>query len=101
MNTDEYLKLAEVEDQMWYFRSLHAHVERELTAGLANNAGGVPSSHVLDAGCGTGGLILRLRAAHPDWKFSGIDFMPIACELARKRCGPDVDLRVASITELP
>ena len=56
---------------------------------------------VLDAGCGTGGLILRLRAAHPDWKYSGIDFMPIACELARERCGPDVDIRVASITELP
>jgi SAM-dependent methyltransferase len=27
--------------------------------------------------------------------------MPLACELARKRCGPDVDVRVASITELP
>lgn len=119
MNTDEYLKLAEVEDQMWYFRSLHAHVDRELTAALKNNAGGVPSPrgkqasparfrgveadgpHILDAGCGTGGLILRLRAAHPEWKFSGIDFMPIACELAQKRCGPAVNLRVASITELP
>ena len=132
MNTDEYLKLAEVEDQMWYFRSLHGHVLREL-AGLTSShaeasvpvgAGGAveggarskaqgpqpgvsgapantPRPHVLDAGCGTGGLILRLQAAHPDWKFSGIDFMPIACELARKRCGPDVDIRVASITELP
>jgi ubiquinone/menaquinone biosynthesis C-methylase UbiE len=57
--------------------------------------------HVLDAGCGTGGLILRLRAARSDWRYSGIDFMPLACELARKRCGPDVDVRVASITDLP
>ncbi|MGH7944913.1 MAG: class I SAM-dependent methyltransferase [Opitutaceae bacterium] len=135
MNTDEYLKLAEVEDQMWYFRSLHAHVQRELAeltsrqaaraapvaigaAGqppAARNASGAPHPqiqppgsrvatsrpHVLDAGCGTGGLILRLRAAHPEWTFAGVDFMPIACELARKRCGPDVDIRVASITELP
>ena len=117
MNTDEYLKLAEVEDQMWYFRSLHAHVDRELTKAVvqggalcpqrAGSSQGAPQPvaenafHLLDAGCGTGGLILRLRAAHPEWKFSGIDFMPIACELARKRCGPDVDLRVASITELP
>ena len=31
MNTDEYVKLAEVEDGMWYFRSLHAHVDRELS----------------------------------------------------------------------
>jgi SAM-dependent methyltransferase len=130
MQTDEYLKLAEVEDRMWYFRSLHAHVDRELRRVLegerwmatsrlrpagydeaagrrssarveANAPGGRVPPHVLDAGCGTGGLILRLRAAHPEWRFSGIDFMPIACELARKRCGPDVDVRVASITELP
>src|SRR5271154_4170805 len=30
MQPDEYLKLAAVEDQMWYFRSLHAHVARAL-----------------------------------------------------------------------
>ena len=128
MQTDEYLKLAEVEDQMWYFRSLHAHVEQQLAAVLnGGNVGelsspravadadaetrGVKAPHqtdttrkssmVLDAGCGTGGLILRLRGKHPEWTFSGIDFMPLACDLARKRCGPDVDIRVASIMELP
>jgi SAM-dependent methyltransferase len=95
MNTDEYLKLAEVEDRMWYFRSLHEHVRRELAPVLK------PEADVLDAGCGTGGLILRLRDRHPGWRFAGIDFMPIACELGRKRCGPGVDLRVASITALP
>ena len=95
MNNDEYLKLAEVEDRMWYFRSLHAHIARELTPTVP--AGG----SVLDAGCGTGGLILRLRAQQPGWRYAGIDFMPIACELARQRCGADVDVRVASITELP
>ena len=98
MQTDEYLKLADVEDRMWYFRSLHAHVDRALTAG---SACGASTAKVLDAGCGTGGLILRLRQRHPDWRYSGIDFMPLACELARKRCGPEVDIRVASITELP
>lgn len=95
MQTDEYLKLAEVEDRMWYFRSLHAHIERELGSCVK------PEVAVLDAGCGTGGLILRFREWHPRWKFSGIDFMPIACDLARKRCGAGVDIRVASITELP
>ena len=114
MQTDEYLKLAEVEDRMWYFRSLHRHVRREVEAhfkkpsgsteasdGGVANAGSSGRIHVLDAGCGTGGLILRLRAAHPEWKYSGIDFMPLACELARERCGPEVDVRVASITDLP
>lgn len=95
MNADEYIKLAEVEDQMWYFRSLHAHVRRVLAPELR------PGAAVLDAGCGTGGMILRLRAQRPEWTFSGIDFMPLACELARRRCGSGVDVRVASITELP
>ena len=95
MNTDEYLKLAEVEDRMWYFRSLHAHIARELEPVVPVGAA------VLDAGCGTGGLILRLRARHPDWQYAGIDFMPIAAELAQKRCGAGVDIRVASITALP
>ena len=94
MNTEEYLKLTEVEDAMWYFRSLHGHVRRELGAALR------PGAAVLDAGCGTGGLILRLRARHPDWRFAGIDFMPLAVDLARRRCGAGVDLDVASITAL-
>jgi SAM-dependent methyltransferase len=96
MDTDEYLKLAEVEDRMWYFRSLHGHVRRELARA------GVPREAAMhDAGCGTGGLILRLREAWPEGRFSGIDFMPLAVRLARERCGPDVDVREASITALP
>lgn len=95
MNQDEYLKLAEVEDRMWYFRSLHAHVDRALVGWVP--AGG----RVLDAGCGTGGLLLRLRDWHPDWAFAGIDFMPLACALARRRGGPAFDVREASITALP
>ena len=96
MNADEYVKLAEVEDRMWYFRSLHAHVGRLLgETGLKRDA------VLLDAGCGTGGMILRLRAKEPGWKFSGIDFMPLACELTRKRCGGDLDIREASVTALP
>jgi SAM-dependent methyltransferase len=104
LNADEYLKLAEVEDRMWYFRSLHAHVRRELRAALGaaggpRGEGNVP--HVLDAGCGTGGLILRLRAQEPAWRWSGLDFMPLACELARRRLGPEVEIREGSITALP
>ena len=94
MNADEYLKLAEVEDRMWYFRSLHGHVRRVF------DAAGLPAdARVLDAGCGTGGLMLRMAEWAPQGRRSGIDFMPLACELARKRGAGDV--REASITALP
>lgn len=96
MDADEYLKMAEVEDRMWYFRSLHRHIGRELAAaGLPEDAA------VLDAGCGTGGLLRRARNGWPRLHWSGIDVMPLACELARKRCGPGVDIQQASITALP
>jgi ubiquinone/menaquinone biosynthesis C-methylase UbiE len=101
MDPNEYPKMAEVEDRMWYFRSLHRHFARELAAGLCTRLPGAPGVALLDAGCGTGGLILRLRGENPEWKYSGIDFMPLACELARRRCGPGVDIREASVTALP
>ena len=81
---------------MWYFRSLHRHVTRELV-----KEGLQPTAEVLDAGCGTGGLILRARETLPTTQWSGIDFMPLACKLARERCGSGVDIREASITALP
>src|SRR5438045_607097 len=96
MHSDEYLKLAQVEDRMWYFRSLHRHVQRELA-----RADFPADARILDAGCGTGGLMLRLRSAWPRARFTGIDLMPLACELARKRCGPDVEVRLGDITALP
>jgi len=46
-------------------------------------------------------MILRLRQEQPGWRWSGIDFMSIACELARQRCGPSTDIREASVTALP
>ena len=54
----------------------------------------------MDAGCGTGGLVLRLRAQRPDWQWKGIDFSALAVELARKRV-PGVEFTEGSITELP
>jgi ubiquinone/menaquinone biosynthesis C-methylase UbiE len=95
MQPDEYLKLAEVEDRMWYFRSLHAHVFREVSRFLPAEQ----PARVLDAGCGTGGLMLRLHAMAPAWRVNGLDYSAIACELARQRTGGEVVQ--ASITALP
>jgi SAM-dependent methyltransferase len=94
MQLDEYRKLSEVEDRMWYFHALNRrHVywlERLLPPGPAR---------VLDAGCGTGGLIKAIHAARPDWRATGLDFMPLACTLARERTGAEIVQ--GSITGLP
>ena len=96
MERDEYVRLAAVEDRMWYFRALHAHVRRALEGAKA--AGGMK---VLDAGCGTGGLIRRMAEERPAWQWSGADLSPLAIEFARRRCPPGTELREAAVTELP
>lgn len=94
MQLDEYRKLAETEDRMWYFRALHRRLEywlrRQLPAGRA---------HVLDAGCGTGGFLRHLEAANHGWELTGLDLSPVACELARTRVAAKI--REGSITTLP
>jgi SAM-dependent methyltransferase len=94
MEAEEYRKLAAVEDAMWYFRALHDHVWRELKAHVPAGP-----ARVLDAGCGTGGLIRRLASRRPDWRWTGIDVAPLACQLARERGITDV--QEASVASLP
>jgi SAM-dependent methyltransferase len=91
---DEYRKMAKVEDAMWYYRALHRHVERNLSRRLA---GAAPA--VLDAGCGTGGLLRHLRGKHPAWQLTGLDFSPLACELARSRT--EASVVEGLVTQLP
>ncbi|HEY4248764.1 MAG TPA: class I SAM-dependent methyltransferase [Lacunisphaera sp.] len=95
MQPEEYRKMAGVEDRMWYYRALHRHVLRSLRSNLP--AATAPS--LLDAGCGTGGLLRRVKEAVPAWRLAGLDFSPLACELARERTGLDVEQ--GSITAMP
>ncbi len=89
--------MAAVEDEMWFYRALHAHIERELGRVLGEGT----SQEILDGGCGTGGLIRRLAARHAGWRWTGIDLEPIACELARARCGNAAEIFEGSVTALP
>lgn len=93
MHIDEYRKLAEVEDNMWYFHALN----QRMIIPLAHWQG--KAAQLLDAGCGTGGLIRALHKHESLWSITGLDFSPIACSLARERTG--VDIVEGSITDLP
>ncbi|MCF7687568.1 MAG: methyltransferase domain-containing protein [Cephaloticoccus sp.] len=94
MEPEEYQKMAAVEDDMWFYRALHRHIERRLERLLAPDGG-----EILDAGCGTGGLIKRLQPAHSDWSWQGVDISPQACTLAWDRAGCEV--QEGSLTNLP
>ncbi|MFZ5496165.1 MAG: class I SAM-dependent methyltransferase [Verrucomicrobiota bacterium] len=94
MRPDEYRKLAETEDRMWYFRALH----RRRIHWLARLLPGGPA-RVLDAGCGTGGFIRALRASQPAWTVTGVDLEPQAVALARERTGAEIV--EGAITALP
>ncbi|HEX2101353.1 MAG TPA: class I SAM-dependent methyltransferase [Candidatus Synoicihabitans sp.] len=96
MQPAEYQKLANLEDTFWYFETLHRHVERELVRHLGADA----PAKVLDAGCGTGGLIRRLHRRRPNWQWTGVDLAPEACEFARAKATP-AHITRASVTALP
>ena len=93
MHIDEYRKLAEVEDSMWYFKALNRRMLLPLTDWRYRHA------DVLDAGCGTGGLIHSLKEFGPDWQITGLDFSPLACRLAKERT--QMNVIEGSITDLP
>jgi ubiquinone/menaquinone biosynthesis C-methylase UbiE len=94
MEASEYHKMAAVEDRMWYYTALHRLIRRELRRQL--DAG---PARLLDAGCGTGGLMKRLGRSEPGWAWAGVDVSPVACALARERAG--VEVREASVAALP
>ena len=59
--------------------------------------GNVRGRHVLDAGCGSGPLLENLL--HSGASVVGIDGSPTLLDIARRRVGPDIDLRVADLAE--
>jgi SAM-dependent methyltransferase len=73
---------------------VNAHYERPAILELA---GDVSGRRVLDAGCGAGPLTAALRDRGA--LVTGIDASAGMLELARRRPGPDVELRVADLAE--
>jgi ubiquinone/menaquinone biosynthesis C-methylase UbiE len=83
MEDTEYDLMARVEDRLWWYRALHANVARALARHTP--ADGRP---VLDAGCGTGGTVIRVSPALLGGRtFVGLDYHPLACAYTRERTG--------------
>ena len=75
MQPAEYETLRAQEDHYWWYAVLHWLVLRVLKPRTA------PGARVLDAGCGTGGMLSRLDG----WQVDGIDRSERAVELCRQR----------------
>jgi len=81
---DEYEKMAQVEQEHWWYRALH-HLVMD---SIRTNTGSSDIS-ILDAGCGTGGLMLFLRQKGYT-RVKGFDLSPHAVGICRGR-GLDVE----------
>src|SRR3954469_12086453 len=81
MESAEYGRMDQAEDRMWWYRALHA---RMLTA--LNGVQG----RVLDAGCGTGGLLAYARARRPGLALIGLEWAEEAARRAIAKSGAGV-----------
>jgi ubiquinone/menaquinone biosynthesis C-methylase UbiE len=95
MEPDEYDRMDRVEDAMWWYRALHARVLEAL-----RRHPGEPGLKLLDAGCGTGGLLRRLAEGLPGRALAGIDVSEEAARRARRKV-PGAAVAVGSISALP
>jgi len=81
----EYERMHAVEDRMWWYRGLRTLVAELFTRALSRS----PSAGaVLDAGCGTGGMLARLSPV-PALAL-GLEYDPFAAALAAAKSGQPV-----------
>jgi SAM-dependent methyltransferase len=81
METAEYALMDAAEDRMWWYRALHAR--------LLDALAGVQGV-VLDAGCGTGGLLATLARHRPDLTLLGVEWSEAAAARAAAKSGAAV-----------
>jgi len=90
----EYERLDRAEDRMWWFAALHRNL---LT--LSPRLPQAEGKRILDAGCGTGGLLGQLAARYPDRTLLGLDADLQACACAAAKSGRPIC--AGSVNALP
>ena len=92
MEPTEYPLMDAAEDGIWWYRALHAQA-----LGALDAAPGAPP--LLDAGCGTGGFLARLRQAQPTLAAIGLEYLPQAAGRAQAKAG--VAVAVGTVNAMP
>ena len=96
MERPEYELMHAVEDRMWWYRGLRTLAAGQLARALAGAPAGGP---VLDAGCGTGGMLHVLGNGVAGRPTLGLDFNPAAAGMALAKAGRPV--MSGSVNEMP
>lgn len=95
MQTEDYQYLYTLEQDFWWFAGM-----REITAVMIDAACSASRDRlILDAGCGTGGMLSWLTRYAGAGKIVGIDLVPDAIKFCRER--KQDRLVQASVTDLP
>jgi SAM-dependent methyltransferase len=92
----EYERMHAVEDRMWWYRGLRTLAEELLVRALERTSAAGP---VLDAGCGTGGMLAKLGPAIAGRSTIGLEYDPVAAALAAGKTARPI--AVGSVTEMP
>lgn len=95
MEAGEYQKLDRLETDMWWYRGLHRQMAQALTRHLPQ----APAGPVLDAGCGTGGLLRHLSDLIGHRTMVGVEINPEAASRAAGKSGAAIC--VGSVNSLP
>src|SRR5215475_3727868 len=96
LERDEYKKLREVEDHMWWFAAIHTNLAMLYRRAAAPAA---VTDRVLDAGCGTGGFLATLTRRMPERETIGLDADETACRWAAEKSARPVC--AGSVSTLP
>ena len=96
MERAEYERMHAVEDRMWWYRGLRALAAQLLARALAGSPAAGP---VLDAGCGTGGMLLKLGPTVAGRATLGLEYDVLAAALAASKAGRPV--AAGSVNEMP
>jgi SAM-dependent methyltransferase len=92
----EYERMHAVEDRMWWYRGLRSLVVQELARALGRISVTGP---VLDAGCGTGGMLARLGPSIAGRPTVGLEYDALAAAMAAAKAGRPV--ASGSVNEMP
>jgi ubiquinone/menaquinone biosynthesis C-methylase UbiE len=93
MSPDEHDIMRSVEDHYWWYQALREHVVAAIEPAS-------PSFSLLDAGCGSGGMLKVVRQKFPAAELTGVDRSDHALELTSAR-ETGAKLVAASVSELP